>query len=137
MFSFQPELAATLKRAAEAIYDRGGIIRKLDNLGFRDLPFKMSMDRVGYRQGNQFIYTFDVPTQKLTELSEEYNRDVDIIRQSIYKIKEHEQVPCTLQDEMKVPSYREDVQKLLELNKKKEKKPWLSQSGIDYYPFQR
>lgn len=133
----QPELIATLKRTAETIYERGGIIRKLDNLGFRDLPCKMSKDRTPYRQANQFIYTFDVPPQVLADLNEEYRRDVDIIRQVVYKIKEPEPHPCTLHTEMKEPAYREDVQKLLQLDKKKEEKRWLPQSGIDYYPFQR
>lgn len=92
---------------------------------------------VPYRQANQFIYTFDVPPHALIELSDEYQRDVDIIRQATYKIKENELHACTLETEMKAPAYREDVKKLLKLGKLKEKKYWLPQSGLDYYPFQR
>lgn len=109
----------------------------MDNAGFRDLPYKISKDRVAYRQASQFMYTFDVPTKMVDELNEEGHRDVDIIRMAIYKIKEHEPIPCTLHDEMKEPAYREDVQKLLEMDKKKRKPHWLPNSGIDYYPFQR
>lgn len=78
-----------------------------------------------------------MPPLVLADLNEEYLRDVDILRQSIFKIKEDEPIACTLETEMKTPAYREDVRKLLKLSKKKEKKYWLPQSGIDYYPFQR
>lgn len=106
-------------------------------MGFRDLPYKMSKERVAYRQANHFMYTFDVPPNMVAELNEEGNRDVDIIRLAFYRIKEHEPKPCTLEAEMKEPAYREDVQKLLEMDKKKQKQHWLPNSGIDYYPFQR
>lgn len=97
----------------------------------------MSKDRVPYREANKFLYTFDVPTSALANLTDEYTRDVDIIRHRIFRVYEPVPEPCTLEAECKEPAYREDVQKLLELGKKKEKVYWLPQSGIDYYPFQR
>lgn len=133
----QPELITALKRTAEGIFQKGGVIRKLENLGFRDMPYKISMDRVPYRQAHYFVYTFNVPPTTLTDLNDESSRDVDIIRHRIFKIKEEETVPCTLEDECKEPAYREDVQKLLEIQKKKTKVHWEPRSGLDYYPFQR
>ena len=37
---------STLKKTAEAIFDKGGIIRKIDNLGKKATPFKISSNGV-------------------------------------------------------------------------------------------
>lgn len=128
---------STLKRTAESIFEAGGFIRKLDNLGFRDLPHKISAHRLPHRQANHFLYTFDVPTKALVDINDELHRDIDVIRNQIYKIQEIEPHDCTLERELVPPAYRKDVQKLLELSKKKKKKQWDSRTGLDYYPFQR
>lgn len=39
----------TLKRTANAIFDKGGIIRKLENLGSRDMPYKTSVHGMVYK----------------------------------------------------------------------------------------
>lgn len=42
-FQFQPEIAVSLKRTAQEIFNRGGFIRKIENLGVsRDTPYKIS-----------------------------------------------------------------------------------------------
>lgn len=38
----QPATAAALKRTLEALMDRGAIVRNLENLGERALPYKIS-----------------------------------------------------------------------------------------------
>ena len=54
-----------------------------------------------------FIFYFDVPRLAVKDLQEEYNRDVDIIRNSIAKESEPgNDGPCTLHDEMLPPPYR-------------------------------
>jgi small subunit ribosomal protein S6 len=40
-FVFQNELFTILKRTALSIFDKGGIIRKIDNLGKQPLPYKV------------------------------------------------------------------------------------------------
>lgn len=134
---FQPELFSAVKRTAEIILQKGGVLRKLDNLGFTQLPYKISMDRTPYREANRFIYTFDVPPIELPFLREECKLDVDIIRSVIYLSNENIPYKCTLEEEMQPPAYRKDVKELLKLAKRKEKKYWLPQTGIDYYPFSR
>jgi len=43
MFVEQPEIAVSLKRTAQEIFNRGGFIRKLENLGIgKDTPYKIS-----------------------------------------------------------------------------------------------
>lgn len=66
----QNEIFSTLKRTAESIFDKGGVIRKIENLGARDLPFKMSEHGQVYRQGNYFLMTFDSPPNAISDLHE-------------------------------------------------------------------
>lgn len=133
----QPDLKAAVKRSAEQIFDRGGFIRKIDYLGFNKLPYKISKNRAPYREAEQIVFKFDVGSQVKTDLNEEINLDVDVVRCKIIPAEEQKELKCTIEEEMKPVSYREDVKKLLQLQEKGEKKRWLPQMGIEYYPFQR
>jgi small subunit ribosomal protein S6 len=53
-------MITTLKRTAEAIFERGGFIRKIENLGSRSLPFKVSEHGLVHKAGNSFVLKFDV-----------------------------------------------------------------------------
>lgn len=134
---FQPEFKAAVKRSADQIFDRGGFIRKIDYLGFNKLPYKISKNRQPYREAEQIIFKFDVSSQVREDLKEEVDLDVDVIRCKICPVKVPTEYKCTLEDELKPVSYREDVKKLLELQDKGKKKKWMPQMGIEYYPFQR
>ena len=158
----QPELVSTLKRTAETIFNKGGIIRKIDNLGSKPLPYKMSANGQVYKTGvgiprlfiynlnftinfslqSYFVYKFDSPPNSLKNLYEECERDIDVIRQRIYKVQEdlvtHD---CTLHDDLQPPAYRKEVQKMVAIGKKQQeraaKKKFQYNSGLDYYPFQK
>lgn len=43
-------MTSALKRIAGNIFEKGGVIRKLENLGTRDMPYKTSVHGVVYRQ---------------------------------------------------------------------------------------
>jgi small subunit ribosomal protein S6 len=135
----QPEVVATLKRAAEAIFTRGGIIRKLENLGNRDLPYKISEHGLVHRHASYFAMQFDSPPQAIFDLQEEYGRDVDIIRRRIFRVDETEEPKaCTLHEELLPPAYRKDVQKMMDIaSKKKPQGGFKYNSGLDYFPFQK
>ncbi|XP_058793912.1 small ribosomal subunit protein bS6m [Phymastichus coffea] len=137
----RPEIAATLKRTAEAIFDKGGFIRKIDNLGKMATPYKMPVLNQTHKEANYFIIHFDVPPTSLKRLSEECLRDVDIIRLRIYTKNESKIDKCTLHEEIQPPAYRPDVKKMIEIGEKekarKEKKKFKFNTGLDYYPFQR
>lgn len=47
----QPETAAALKRTLEALMDRGAIVRNLENLGDRALPYKISAHSQQHSRG--------------------------------------------------------------------------------------
>lgn len=47
----QPETAAALKRTLEALMDRGAVVRNLENLGERALPYKISAHNQKHNRG--------------------------------------------------------------------------------------
>lgn len=137
----KPELKSTLTRISHAIFNRGGIIRNIENLGFRPMPYKTSSHSVVHREANYFIFKIDTATQAVVDLREEYSRDVDIIRQRVYKTQEKaDGNNCTLEEELLPPAYREEVQKMIELGKTQVNRftyKFKYNSGLDYYPFQK
>lgn len=127
----------TLKRTAETIYDKGGIIRKLDNIGLQDTPYRISAHNLVHNKAHYFIYKFDVPIDSLDDINKECGLDVNIVRRRIYKIQPPTGEACTLEQELQPPAYRKEVQKMIEISKRKEKPAYDPKSGITYYPFQR
>ncbi|KAI4485955.1 hypothetical protein M0804_006444 [Polistes exclamans] len=132
----KPETFNALKRVATAIFDRGGIIRKIENLGVKELPCKLSFRGSTYREATHFLYYFDVPPSTLTNLIDEYNRDIDILRNKVYKQETPNPIECTLHEELLPPIYRKEVQKLMEIGAKQKKKHQEKQFSrkLKYYP---
>nr|CAG4652318.1 EOG090X0IQO [Triops cancriformis] len=134
----KPEMVATLKRAAEGILDRGGILRKMESLGAKALPYRINAHGLHHTEGTYFLMEFDAPPTTIEDLKDVCVRDVDIIRPSISKITKRSQFLCTLDEELQPPAYRKDVEKLIEEGRK-ERKPMFQRRtpNIDYYPFQK
>ncbi|KAJ6636376.1 putative 28S ribosomal protein S6, mitochondrial [Pseudolycoriella hygida] len=133
----RPEIVSTLKRTAETILNNGGIIRKLENLGTRELPHKMSEHGMVHRHGSYFLVQFDSATHLIEDFNEEFGRDVDIVRSSIFKTQNPEFIRCTLHEELLPPAYRKEVIEMMKLAQRKAKPKYRQQSGLDYYPFQK
>ncbi|ALC44044.1 mRpS6 [Drosophila busckii] len=133
----RPELIGVIRRTAEAIFDKGGIIRKFENLGTRALPHKVSEHGVVHREATHFTIAFDTAPTKIADLKEEFGRDIDIIRRHIFKVEDPVEHKCTLHEEMLPPAYRKDVQEIIEIAKRKQKPKYNYNSGLDYYPFQK
>ncbi len=53
--SKQPELVKTIKRGAEVILNKNGIIRSFENLGLKNLPYKMKTKDTYQTTGKQMI----------------------------------------------------------------------------------
>lgn len=131
-------MSAILKRTAESIWEREGIIRQLQNLGARALPYKISVHDMVHREGTHFLIKFDMAPKKLADFHEVLGRDIDVIRRKIYKIDENPVIPdCTLHEELQPPALRKDVQAMIEMAKRKQKPKFKYNSGLDYYPFQK
>lgn len=136
----KPELKTTLKRISHAIFDRGGIIRNIENLGFRPMPYKTTSHGIVHKEANYFVFKIDTATKAVWDLREEYSRDVDVIRQRVFKSQETCDNHCTLEEELLPPAYREDVQKMIEVGKTQVNRftyKFKYNSGLDYYPFQK
>ncbi|XP_014219509.1 probable 28S ribosomal protein S6, mitochondrial [Copidosoma floridanum] len=138
----KPQMIEVLKRTAEGIFQTGGFIKKIDNLGKQPTPWKMMDNQIAHREAHYFIFHFFAPPAKLESLRKEYNRDVDILKVTILTSEDVKSVKkCTLHEELLPPMYRPDVQKMLEIGAKQkaktEKHKFKFNTGLDYYPFQR
>ncbi|KAI5695683.1 hypothetical protein M8J76_006108 [Diaphorina citri] len=138
------ELGSVLKRTANYIFDQGGFIRKINNLGEQATPFKISNHGQVHKKANYFIIEFDSSTRSLNSLFDSMSRDIDIVRNSIYgKQSTVDETECKLNDEIQPPMYRKEVQEMIQVAKDKEawrlslRRVYKQNTGLDYYPFQR
>ncbi|XP_055273309.1 28S ribosomal protein S6, mitochondrial [Moschus berezovskii] len=81
----RPETAAALKRTLEALMDRGAVVRSLENLGERALPYKMSAHSQQHTRGGYFLVDFYAPTTTVESIMEHLSRDIDVIRPNVVK----------------------------------------------------
>ncbi|XP_054556272.1 28S ribosomal protein S6, mitochondrial isoform X1 [Talpa occidentalis] len=82
---FPPETAAALKRTLEALMDRGAVVRTLENLGERALPYKMCSHSQRHSRGGYFLVDFHAPTTTVESMMEHLSRDTDVIRPTIVR----------------------------------------------------
>ncbi|XP_028612162.1 28S ribosomal protein S6, mitochondrial [Grammomys surdaster] len=81
----RPETAAALKRTLESLMDRGAIVRNLENLGERVLPYRISSHSQKHSRGGYFLVDFYAPTNVVESILEHLARDIDVIRPNIVK----------------------------------------------------
>uniref|UniRef100_F6RLT1 Small ribosomal subunit protein bS6m n=2 Tax=Equus TaxID=9789 RepID=F6RLT1_HORSE len=81
----RPETAAALKRTIEALLDRGAIVRDLENLGERALPYRISAHSRQHSRGGYFLVDFYAPPTAVESIMEYLSRDIDVIRPNVVK----------------------------------------------------
>ncbi|OCT91263.1 28S ribosomal protein S6, mitochondrial [Xenopus laevis] len=81
----RPETAATLKRTIEALFERGAVVRNLENLGEKALPYKISKHNMRHAQGGYFLIDFHAPPTIVPSMLDHLSRDIDVIRPTILK----------------------------------------------------
>ncbi|XP_023782529.1 28S ribosomal protein S6, mitochondrial, partial [Cyanistes caeruleus] len=81
----QPETAAALKRTVEALMERGAIVRNLENLGERSLPYKISRHKERHKRGGYFLIDLEAPPSIVSPMMEHLGRDIDVIRRAFIK----------------------------------------------------
>ncbi|CAG2103542.1 unnamed protein product, partial [Medioppia subpectinata] len=77
------ELVSCLKRTGELILNSSGILRKMENMGTRQLPFKLRTPVPGskrYASGNFFLFHCDVPPLTIYKIHESLRMDTDIMK---------------------------------------------------------
>nr|XP_020458544.1 28S ribosomal protein S6, mitochondrial [Monopterus albus] len=81
----RPETAAVLRRTVETLIERGAVVRDLENLGERLLPYKISKHDQSHRRGSYFLVDFYAAPGILTDLLNHLHRDVDVVRPTVLK----------------------------------------------------
>lgn len=84
----RPETAAALRRTVETLMERGAVVRDLENLGERLLPYKIKKHNQGHSQGAYFLIDFYASPNIVTGLMDHLHRDVDVVRPTVLKADE-------------------------------------------------
>ncbi|XP_068698633.1 small ribosomal subunit protein bS6m-like [Montipora foliosa] len=79
--------ASVLRRTALSIMDRGGVVRKMENLGEQELPHRMRAHTEWHSHGRYFLFHFDLGPEGIKELKHELDTDVDLIRPRMVYVK--------------------------------------------------
>jgi len=118
------DLVSCLKRTGELVLNSNGILRKIENMGTRSLPFRFTTGIPGnknYTSGNFFLYHCDVPPQTIYKIADSIKMDTDIMR--VYfdekKVKIADDYVCTLDEELKPPALRPSIQSLVRQNEER------------------
>ncbi|XP_066834523.1 small ribosomal subunit protein bS6m isoform X2 [Anser cygnoides] len=83
--ALQPETAAVLKRTVEALMEKGAVVRNLENLGERALPYKISKHKQRHRRGGYFLVDLEAPPSIVSTMMDHLGRDIDVIRRAFIK----------------------------------------------------
>nr|CAG4645938.1 EOG090X0IQO [Lynceus sp. MCZ IZ 141354] len=134
----KPDLVSTIKRAADNILNRGGILQKFQSSKTQQLPYTMIANDAKHKTGHYVFITFNAPPAVVEDVNDELQRDLDIIRGSILRVEKPSPFSCTLEEELQPPAYRKEVQEMLaEIEKKKKVFFKRNTPNLDYYPFQK
>ncbi|CAL1275127.1 unnamed protein product [Larinioides sclopetarius] len=112
------DLAAALKRVGTLLLDHGVVLHNLQNLGTKDLPYRIRKEETYYHKGSYFTYKFTGSPTIFAEIKEVCNRDTDILKHGFVDVYKEDPKNCTLEEELLPPALRPSVKKLLEQSKK-------------------
>ncbi|XP_069801515.1 small ribosomal subunit protein bS6m [Dendropsophus ebraccatus] len=92
----RPETVATLKRTLETLMGKGAIVRNLENLGEKNLPYKISKHNQRHIRAGYFLVDFYSPPNIIPGVLDHLSRDIDVIRPTILKHEEEKppERPC-------------------------------------------
>ncbi|RWS27242.1 putative 28S ribosomal protein S6-like protein [Leptotrombidium deliense] len=120
------------KRLGSDLLDSDAVIRKIEYLGSKKLPYRMAnhyKNPTRHSFGNFFVYHIDMKPDKAVKLRSQYQLDSDIVR-AMVMVKEQkveDDYKCTLEAEMLPPSYRESVQSIMKKPKPERVPRWYSE----------
>ncbi|KAG7512484.1 28S ribosomal protein S6, mitochondrial [Solea senegalensis] len=81
----RPETAAALRRTVETLMERGAVVRELENLGERLLPYKITKHCERHKRGTYVLVDFYAAPDVLPGLLNHLHRDVDVVRPTVLK----------------------------------------------------
>nr|XP_046258365.1 28S ribosomal protein S6, mitochondrial [Scatophagus argus] len=81
----RPETVTALRRTVETLMERGAVVRDLENLGDRLLPYVMTKHNQRHHRGTYFLVDFYAAPSILPGLMDHLHRDVDVVRPTVLK----------------------------------------------------
>lgn len=81
----RPETAEALRRTVTFLMDRGAVIRDLENLGEKQLPYRITKHSQKHIRGSYFLIDFYAAPSILSGLLDHLHRDVDVVRPTVLK----------------------------------------------------
>ncbi|XP_060895442.1 28S ribosomal protein S6, mitochondrial [Labrus mixtus] len=81
----RPQAAAALRRTVETLMERGAVVRDLQNLGDKLLPYKITKHNQKHERGTYFLVDFYSAPGILASLLDHLHRDVDVLRPTVLK----------------------------------------------------
>lgn len=90
----RPDTAAALRRTLETLMERGAVVRDLENLGERLLPYRVKKHNHAHSRGGYFLVHFYASPSILTGLMNHLHRDVDVVRPTVLKAEEQAPRSC-------------------------------------------
>ncbi|XP_075933020.1 small ribosomal subunit protein bS6m [Anarhichas minor] len=89
----RPGTSAALRRTVETLMERGAVVRHLEHLGERLLPYTITKHNERHSRGGYFLVDFYAAPSILTGLLDHLHRDVDVVRPTV--LKKDDQVPSS------------------------------------------
>lgn len=81
----RPETAATLRRTVTDLMERGAVVRGMENLGERLLPYQITKHDQRHIRGTYFLVDFYAPPNIVPGFLNHLHRDVDVVRPTVLK----------------------------------------------------
>ncbi|KAK1169880.1 28S ribosomal protein S6, mitochondrial [Acipenser oxyrinchus oxyrinchus] len=79
------ETAAALRRTVETLMGKGAVVRSLENIGEKTLPYKISKHNLRHTRGGYFLVDFSASPTIIPSMLDHLERDIDVIRPTILK----------------------------------------------------
>lgn len=112
------EIVECLKRTAESIWKENGSLKRIEYLGFKNLPYKGIKEGIDtkFKEGSLFLYTVSLNTDKRLKIKPEVKLDLDIVK-ATWTLTDSQTLPedyeCTLDEECRIPIERPSLKPLL------------------------
>ncbi|CAG5132592.1 unnamed protein product [Candidula unifasciata] len=90
----RPEFAQAIKRSCSYVMEQGGLIRGMENLGLKPLPYKLRNHGQRFNEGNYILIRFDGKTDIPAQLEGSFKYDTDVIKKRVF-LEEKWVPPCT------------------------------------------
>ncbi|KAL5503264.1 hypothetical protein EMCRGX_G010186 [Ephydatia muelleri] len=79
------ELSQLLKKTLSVVLDQGAVLRKVENLGERQLPYRMRAHSKYFQDGRYLVFNMDASPQMAITIRNKLRANADTIRTTLLK----------------------------------------------------